>query len=89
MPAVNENQNFFLQICATTGEKKKNLLERESLRIGMPFIRRIAKKNFSGSAGAMEVEAAKVLWGRSLRRNLRYTAMISTCLQVCESEMYL
>ena len=46
----------------------------------MPLIRRIAKKKFSGSAGAMEVGAAKVLWGRSFQRNVRYTAMISTCI---------
>ena len=79
MPAVNENQKFFPQICATTGEKKKSLGGRE-FEDWFASHQEDCRKNFSGSAGAMEVEAAKVLWGRSLERNLRYTAMISTCI---------
>ena len=55
MPAVNKNQNFFPQICATTGERK-SVGERE-------FEERYAvhqecEKNFNGSGGAIEVEAA-------------------------------
>lgn len=35
-------------------------------------------KNFSGSSGAMEVEAAKVMWGRSdILHQLRYTTLVS------------
>lgn len=33
--------------------------------------------NHTGSAGAMEVAAAKVLWDRSLDSDLRYTKLIS------------
>ncbi|MEG7523809.1 MAG: hypothetical protein M3H12_12015, partial [Chromatiales bacterium] len=34
-------------------------------------------QNYSGSSGGMEVEAAEILWGRSLERNTRYTTMVS------------
>ena len=34
-------------------------------------------KNFRGTSGGMEVEAAEILWNRSLERNLRYTTMVS------------
>ncbi|KAK7101737.1 hypothetical protein V1264_020074 [Littorina saxatilis] len=38
----------------------------------------ICDKNFAGSSGMMEVEAARVLWGRSVsRHNLRYTVILS------------
>ena len=79
MPAVNENQNFLPQICASTGENKKSLRGRE-FKDWYASHQEDCTKNFSGSAGAMGVVAAKVLWGRSLERNLRYTAMISTCI---------
>ena len=33
-------------------------------------------KNFRGTSGGMEVEAAEILWNRSLERNLRYMTMV-------------
>ena len=34
-------------------------------------------KNYDGASGGMEVEAAEILWGRSLERGFRYTTMVS------------
>ena len=33
--------------------------------------------NFTGSANAMEVAAAEVIWKRSLKHKFRYTAMVA------------
>ncbi|XP_067944011.1 uncharacterized protein [Watersipora subatra] len=39
--------------------------------------REVCKKNHDGSSGAMEMEAAKIIWQRSVAGPLRYTTMLS------------
>ena len=44
---------------------------------GWPNIKENCPKNFDGSAGAMEVECAKILWSRSVEKcKLRYTTIL-------------
>ncbi|KAK7478806.1 hypothetical protein BaRGS_00029905, partial [Batillaria attramentaria] len=68
--------NFCLK-CATTGKK---IFEEKPLEYAAWLVKHLpaCEKNFTGSSGMMEVEAARVLWRRSVTRHkLRYTVLLS------------
>ena len=71
LPIDIEVLSNYCNKCSTTPDEIKNQewLENHAT---------VCSKNFSGTSGAMEVEAAERLWKRSVEKcNVRYTTMLS------------
>lgn len=64
---------FWSQLCKTKGDK---ITDPEERTAWLATHKDNCHKNYNGSSGGMEAEAAKVLWGRSLQHGLRYTTLI-------------
>ncbi|KAL8588578.1 hypothetical protein ACOMHN_059532 [Nucella lapillus] len=83
----------YCQVCESTGKK---VLEETPLQYAAWLVKHLADcdKNYTGSSGMMEVEAARVLWRRSVERHkLRYTVMLSdgdakTFSELCQIKPY-
>ena len=68
----------FCQKCATVGAKIRKERGQHSYQRWFAAHADKCEKNFDGSSGMMEVEGAKVLFGRSLAlHNMQYTTMLS------------
>ncbi|GFO27487.1 hypothetical protein PoB_005399200 [Plakobranchus ocellatus] len=83
------------QICATTGEnKRKESPEAYALWLESHNKSGKCSKNFTGTSGMMEVEAAVVLWSRSVEKfHLKYTTFVGdgdskAYNKVCEVQPY-
>ncbi|XP_059147916.1 uncharacterized protein LOC131935516, partial [Physella acuta] len=67
----------YCQQCSTVGDNLKKS-DPEKHLTWYEGHKAKCSRNFSGSSGAMEVEAAKKMWGRSeARHQLRYTTIVS------------
>ena len=55
---------------------KKKTLQGDAYDTWFEGFKGSCQANFTGPSGGMEVEAAKVLWGRSLEFKMRYTEFI-------------
>ncbi|KAL8569951.1 hypothetical protein ACOMHN_056383 [Nucella lapillus] len=67
----------YCQVCESTGKK---IHSEKPMEYAAWIAQHLSKcdKNFKGSSGMMEVEAARVLWRRSVERyKLRYTVLLS------------
>lgn len=64
--------------CVLLDRKHSNkIISEQAYQAAKEKHKGVCKKNYQGSSGGMEKEAAVILWGRSLELKLRYTVMVS------------